>query len=152
MDDSPFTFAKYAQGGTPPEPTTDASPFTFAKYAQQDDPRVTAAQNLSGNQDYNGYCQTFVEKIMGTPKMGATAADAWNNWVDKGSAHPDAAKAPAGSAVYFAPDASNKGAGHVAIADGKGSIIGATDNGVAKYSLTQWTKTTGQKPLGYVTP
>lgn len=151
MDNSAFTDAAFVKN-TAQTPQTSDSAFTDSAFAQPDNETVAKAQALSGNQDYNGWCQSFVEKIQGTPKMGGTAAEAWNNWVKQGKASADYQKAPAGSAVYFAPDASNEGAGHVAIADGKGNIIGATDNGVAKYSVADWMKTTRQQPLGYVVP
>ena len=114
---------------------------------------VTQASSDIGRNDFNGECEAYVEKTLKLPNMGTTAVNAWNNWVDKGKAFADYQKAPAGSLVYFAPDAaSNENAGHVAISDGRGNILGATDNGVQKYKIDDWIKQTGQTPLGYVKP
>jgi hypothetical protein len=110
------------------------------------------ASSKIGNQDENGYCETFAEQMANLPNMGATAADAWDNFVQKGKASADVSKAPGGSLIYFSPDQSNGYAGHVAITDGKGNIIGATYNGVQPDTLENWMNTTGQKPLGYVVP
>lgn len=149
MEDSPFRPINYAPAATTSAPSDSA--FTPIDYGNNN-PVVSKAQQFSGNNDYNGLCETFAEHILGTPAMGPTAAAAWDNWQKQGKAYADPDKAPAGSLVYFAADNSNEDAGHVAISDGKGSIIGATDNGVKKYSLQEWVKQTGQQPLGFVVP
>lgn len=113
---------------------------------------VSAARTYLGKQDFDGLCEVFAEKVTGSPQMGATATDAWNNWLQKGAAYSDYQNAPAGSLIYFAPDNSNGQAGHVAVSDGKGGIVGATYSGVETYGLNDWIKQTGQKPLGYVIP
>lgn len=113
---------------------------------------VVKAKQNEGHQDYNGYCEAFAEKVTGQPKMGGSAAEAWNNYVKKHQAFGDIQNAPAGSLIYFAPDASNEGYGHVAIADGQGNITGATYKGVATHTIADWVKQTGQKPLGFVMP
>lgn len=113
---------------------------------------VSNAQAKVGDPMDKGYCETFVEQMAGTPNMGASAAEAFNNWAAQGKAYQDVTKAPPGSLIYFKADDSNGNAGHVAIADGQGNIIGATYNGVQQTSLKDWISQTGQQPLGYVVP
>jgi len=114
---------------------------------------VSSAQSDQGKQDYNNLCEKFVEQhVYGQTGIFPTAADAWNSYVKDGKAQGGAQNAPAGSMVYFGADKSNGDFGHVAIADGKGNIIGATSNGVQSIPLTDWIKQTGQTPLGFVQP
>jgi cytochrome c5 len=147
---SPFTDSQYAQTASAPS-SQPSSPFTDSQYTQNPDD-VNAARKLSGSQNYDGLCEAFVEKVAGLPNMGASAAQAWDKWVQQGKASSDYHKAPPGSLIYFAPDKSNGGDGHVAITDGKGNIIGATDTGVQAYPLKDWIAMTGQKVLGVVAP
>lgn len=119
-----------------------------------DDTNVSNAQSDIGDQQFNGLCERFVEQnTFGKSGLFSSAADAWQGYSKQGKAYQDDPEnAPAGSMIYFAPDESNSGDGHVGISDGKGNIIAATSRGVAQTPISFWTKMTGQKPLGYVIP
>lgn len=113
---------------------------------------VTNAEENLGNQDYNGYCETFQEKMSGSPEMGTTAAAAWNNYAKQGDAVPSLNSAKAGDLVYFAGDG---GLGHTGIISGKDSqgnitFVSATNNGVENVPVNQWLHSTGQQLLGIV--
>lgn len=110
-----------------------------------------AEENL-GNQDYDGYCETFQEQMSGSPDMGDTAADAWDNYVQKGKAVGGLQDAKAGDLVYFAGDG---GLGHTGIISGKDkngntTFVSATDNGVENLPVNEWLQSTGQQLLGIV--
>jgi hypothetical protein len=100
------------------------------------------------NGSYNGYCQKFVEDTTyGTSGIFPSAVDAWNSISDKVEGLQGV---KSGDLVYFTPDQSNEYNGHVGIYKGNGKFKSATDAGIADYSLEDWTKSTGQKVLGYV--
>jgi len=117
-------------------------------YNNTSSPAVEKARSLVGNTDYNGWCESFVEQMLGLPKMGGSAAEAWNNQLNRAASGISGAKP--GDPIYFAPDASNEGYGHAAIYAGNGKMISATDNGVAETSIADWEKETGQQLLGHV--
>ncbi len=113
---------------------------------------VIQAQQDIGKTDDSGYCQRFAEKVTNSKTHYPSAVDAWNAYVKQGKAFQDITKAPPGSLIYYSPDASNEGFGHVAVTDGKGNQIGATYKGVQQDSVQDWQKSTHQIPLGFVTP
>lgn len=124
------------------------SPLSFL-----DDSNLTRASRDTGDQSYNNYCEKFTEEATyGKSGLFPIAAAAWNHYVSNGQAYGNADKAPAGALIYFAPDQSNFGDGHVGIADGQGGFVSATSAGVKNMSIDDWKKLTGQKPLGYVLP
>lgn len=109
---------------------------------------VQNAASLSGNTDYNGLCEAFVEQEAGLPNMGGSASDAWDNWVGQGKGRTDMQNAKPGDLIYFSDP--NNEAGHTGIYEGNNKFISATDNGVATYDLGDWTALTGQSINGYV--
>lgn len=112
---------------------------------------VTSARSEIGNTDNNGYCERFAEKTtMGKTGLYGSAIEAWNNYAQNGKATSELEKARPGDLIYFNPDVSNQGYGHVGVLTGKGNFISATDNGVQEMPLSDWEKLTGQKPLGIV--
>lgn len=138
-----------------PQTTDSSDPWSaIVNSSPISDNNVSTAQSSEGRQDLNGYCEQFVEDAtFGQNGIFPTAADAWTNYVKSGEAYQgDVTKAPAGSLIYFAPDASNSNEGHTGVLDGKGNMISATDYGVQQISVAQWMQQTGQKPLGYVMP
>lgn len=117
-----------------------------------DDTAVTNAISNVGSQEYNDLCERFAEtQVLGTHGLYPDAATAWNNYVSQGKAY-SGDKAPSGALVYFKPDSSNGGNGHVGISDGNGNIVAATSNGVKFTPISSWTKQTGQSMLGYAIP
>jgi len=117
-----------------------------------EDVSLAEQQAQAKSQDDNGYCQRFVEKITGSKKHYGSAVQAWNDYVKQGKAFADISKAPPGSLLYYAPDAGNRGFGHVAVTDGNGNQIGATYHGVQQDTTQNWLQKTGQTPLGFVMP
>ena len=119
-----------------------------------DDSYVAKAKADQGDQSYNGYCESFAEQVAyGKQNIYGSAAEAWSNYVNSGKARGgDVQKAPKGAMIYFAPDASNWGDGHVGFSDGQGNLVSATSQGVKSIPLNDWIKQTGQTPLGYVIP
>jgi hypothetical protein len=111
---------------------------------------VRNASELTGKDYDSGYCESFVEQAAGIQPQGATALDAWNNFVQNGKAYQNANEAPAGSFIYF--NDPNQPDGHVGISEGNGNFISATYNGVREDNLQDWEKQTGQQPLGYAIP
>jgi hypothetical protein len=90
---------------------------------------ISWARKLLGRQDWNNWCERFVEEAYGTKNVFPTAADAGralvtsrgkNAWRD----------APVGSLLYFAADETNEFNGHAAIYAGNGKMISATPSGV----------------------
>lgn len=131
--------------------TGKMDPITKAigQFSNPDD--VATARAALGDQSYNGLCQKFAEKAAyGKTGLYPTAAAAWNDNVQKGNAYSGLDGAQAGDLVYFAPDGSNGGAGHVGIYSGNNRMTSATYNGVQDDGIDNWKKQTGQRVLGYV--
>jgi hypothetical protein len=86
------------------------------------------ALNQIGSQDYYNLCQRFVEQAYGTGGQYRSAGAAGNalNW----GADPNSADV--GDLVFFKPDASNGGAGHVGIYLGNGEMVSATNKGITR--------------------
>lgn len=138
------------------QPTQPSDPWSdIVNATPTTDANVQTAESGIGRQDRDGLCQQFVEEsTYGKSGIYPTASAAWNSYVKNGQAFQgDVSKAPPGTLIYFAPDASNGNEGHVGIAlNGKGDMISATDNGVEVSNVSDWENATGQKPLGYVKP
>lgn len=105
------------------------------------------AKKYLGEAAYIGYCQSFVEKVSGSGWQGGSAIEAWQNTPNKVSGLQGIQP---GDKVYFSPDASNSGYGHVGVYAGNNQFISATNNGIEKQDLSQWQQNTGQRVLGYV--
>lgn len=112
----------------------------------QDDVQKAIAE--TGNQNYDGWCEAFVEKMNNLPNMGPSAKDAWQNWASQGKARIDTNNMKPGDLIYF-DDPSNP-AGHVGIFEGNNNMVSATYNGVGQNDLNDWQTQTGQQILGYV--
>ena len=110
------------------------------------DPTDVARAKLAlGKQDFNGWCQTFVERATGSGWQGASASDAWNNAKNKVSGLQGVLP---GNPVYFNnPTDPN---GHTGIYEGNNKFISATDNGVQENDINDWQNRTGQTALGYL--
>jgi hypothetical protein len=125
---------------------TDTNSAVFGPATPED---VIKAQKEVGKQEDQGYCEQFVSQLTDQKQWGPTAADAFTNQVKAGVgvADPSLKDAPVGSKVYFAPDDSNGGNGHVGIlVDTKGNFISADYNRVETNNLKTWHQT----PIGYV--
>lgn len=86
-----------------------------------------------GSQNWDGYCELFVENAYGTSGQYPTAQAAYN------ALHTSSSWSPAiGALVWFVPNSGNSYDGHVGMYIGQGYFISATDNGVAIYSLSYW--------------
>ena len=86
------------------------------------------ALNQIGRQDFYNLCQQFIENAYGTTGQYRSAAVAGNalNW------GTDPSQADVGDLVFFRPDASNGGAGHVGIYLGNGEMVSATNKGITR--------------------
>lgn len=143
------------------QPTQDASPSMdssvsdpnpFMDQTPQD--VITARSNNlptnpnTGNADYHGWCQAFVEQVTRSPQKFSSASDAWNNYAQNGQAKSGLDGVKPGDPIYF-QDPSNP-AGHTGIYTGNGKFISATDNGVMEQPLSKWQSETGQQILGFI--
>lgn len=113
---------------------------------------VSSALNDTGDQNYNGWCQAFVEQVGGVrpPTPSASAIEAWNSFSQHGKAVPGTQGLRPGDLIYFSPNTSNNNDGHVGIYQGNNKMVSATDNGVKASDLSQWQQETGQQILGHV--
>ena len=85
------------------------------------------AMSRIGQGGWAGWCERFVENAFGTGGRHASAwAAAQAMMTNPGGAM---ANAPAGTLLFFRPDASNQGFGHVGISLGDGRMVSATNNG-----------------------
>lgn len=84
------------------------------------------ALNQIGRQDYINLCQRFIENAYGTSGQYRSAAVAGNAL----NMNTDPYDADVGDLVFFRPDASNGGAGHVGINIGNGQMVSSTNRGV----------------------
>lgn len=108
----------------------------------------TAGQYL-GTQDYNNFCEAFVEQAtQGHTGVYPSAIQAWLG--QQKQAVQGTQGIQPGDTVYFGADKSNGGYGHTGIYIGNGQFISATYNGVKTADLSKWQQSTGQKLLGYV--
>lgn len=77
-----------------------------------------------GSQAWNGLCEKFIGDMLGTRRYPTAWADALANRTNTGF------NPPPGQLVFFRPDASNQGAGHVGISLGGNRFLSATASGV----------------------
>lgn len=80
---------------------------------------IAWAERLDGSRRYAWYCERFVENAFGTGGLYETA---WDAGLALGL-HDGAA--PRGALVFFRPDPTNHGYGHVGISLGQGRMISA---------------------------
>lgn len=99
---------------------------------------------------YSGLCLKFVDDKQGNTARQPTAIADYQANAQAGNISTSE-KIPANARVYFAPDDSNGGNGHVGISNGDGSFTSATDNGIKTFAIKEWEKYTGQKFIGYST-
>lgn len=97
---------------------------------------------------YAGYCLQWVDDQQGNSNRQPTAYADYQVNAKSGNISTSG-NIPAGARVYFGPDASNGGMGHVGIAGDDGTFTSATDNGVKTYKISDWVKSTGQSLLGW---
>lgn len=108
----------------------------------------TASQYL-GTNDYNNYCEAFVEQsVYGKTGMYPSAIDAWV--AQQKQAVQGSQGIQPGDTVYFSANKGNGGYGHTGIYIGNNQFISATYNGVQTNDLSKWQQSTGQQLLGYV--
>lgn len=147
--DSQTIFDKYLNTDTSSQDNSLDTKQTFLdKYLQPQD--ISNAKQDLGDQSFAGWCESFAEKMAGKPNMGKSASEAWDNFVSQGKAQTDLGNIQPGNLIYFAPDESNQGDGHVGIYEGDNKFISATYAGVQEWDLNDWQKQTGQQILGYV--
>lgn len=139
-------------------PPIDSSSNTPAMQAilNQNPQDVQNANADQGRQDLNGWCEAAVEKWANLPQEGGTASQAWDNWVQKGKAYTGLNGAQPGDLLYFGANDGNSNEGHAAMYEGKDSagndiMISATDNGVQRDDVNQWSQNVAPL-LGYVHP
>ena len=100
---------------------------------------------------YAGYCLQWVDDQQGN--KGARQQTAYADFQQNQAAGNISTKGtpPKGARVYFAPNDTNGGMGHVGISTGNGNFTSATDNGVQTFNIQQWDKYAGQDYIGYST-
>lgn len=94
---------------------------------------IAWAKSQVGSQRWNGYCEVFVENAFNTQYQFASAQDAYNRLHVATTGAP-----PIGALVWFKPNASNGGFGHVGIYLGNNQYISATYSGVVVRDMTAW--------------
>jgi cell wall-associated NlpC family hydrolase len=97
------------------------------------DRAIAWAINQQGRQDWDGYCEAFVEIAYGTRYQYGSAQAAYNALHTSNDTSPDI-----GALVWFSPNAGNGGYGHVGIYIGQNQFISATDVGVKIMDLSYW--------------
>ena len=102
--------------------------------------------------NYAGYCLKWVDDQTGKSNRQPTAYADYQTNVQAGNINTSTSDIPKGARVYFAPDSSNGGMGHVGLSNGDGTFTSATDNGIQTFGLSDWEKYAGQKYLGYANP
>lgn len=136
---------------TPPQDPGVAPAALTALRAGANPEVLDKAKKYLDSQDFIGLCERYVEKVTkGVTGLYSSAIDAFNKQKDQ--VRTDFQNMPAGSQIFYAPDQSNQGYGHTAIALGNGRQIGAQNNGVKESDIAQWQKATGQQILGYLPP
>lgn len=114
--------------------------------AGADPQNLAMAKSQLGRKEYIGYCQAFVEAASGGGWKGSSATDAWNRQQD--TAVQGLGGVQPGDKVYFNnPKDPN---GHVGIMDRGNQFVSATDNGIEENDIGDWSKRTGEQPLGYI--
>lgn len=94
------------------------------------------ARQQLGSQQWDGYCEQFVENAFGTTGRYASAYTASQALMTAPGG--SLADAPRGAVVFFRRDASNGNFGHVGIATGGGEFISATNSGVTIAGPTRY--------------
>src|SRR5215471_18181811 len=89
------------------------------------------ALNQLGAQNYHNLCERFIENAYGTSSRYASAAAASGDLMN----NTDPSQADVGDLVFFRPDASNGGYGHVGIYLGNGEMVSATNGGITRDSI-----------------
>lgn len=103
---------------------------------------------------YNGYCQQFVDDVIGTPPQNRapSASAAWNNYSQTGQGIQGTKGMQPGDIIYF--NDPNDPNGHVGIFSGGDKFISATQENpnkpVQNHTIKGWTDLTGDSILGYV--
>jgi Prophage tail length tape measure protein/NlpC/P60 family len=78
-----------------------------------------------GSQAWNGLCEKWIGDMFGSRRYPTAWADALANTTNPRQFNP-----PPGQLVFFRPDASNQGAGHVGVSLGGNKFLSATAAGV----------------------
>lgn len=99
--------------------------------------------------NYAGYCLQWVDDQTGNSNRLPNAYADYQAKAQSGNIQTGTDNIPKGARVYFAPDSSNGGMGHVGLSNGDGTFTSATDNGIKTFDIPDWEKYTGQKYLGY---
>lgn len=101
---------------------------------------------------YAGLCLQYVDDKQGNPNRLPTAYADYEARAQAGLINQSEKNIPSGARVYFAPDDSNGGAGHVGIANSNNTFTSATDNGIKTFSIADWEKYTNQRFIGWAPP
>lgn len=115
-------------------------------------------QTVDPSAIWNGLCEAWAEtQAFGKHGLFPSASAAAQHFAQSGQLHQNPQATKQGDLVYFAPDSSNSGFGHVGLISGYDKngaplMTSATYNGVKQYSLPDWVKGTGQKVVGFVSP
>jgi hypothetical protein len=121
------------------------------------DSSVATATNMANDptsSKYNGFCQQFVDDIIGTPAQNRqpSASSAWSNYAQTGKAVQGTQGIKPGDIIYF--NDPNDPNGHVGFYTGGDSFISATQQDpqhpVKTQSLKGWQDLTGDSVLGFV--
>ena len=115
-------------------------------------PILKNAEQIGQKNDpsYRGYCQKFVDDALGLPypRTGKESAiSAWDTAPNKVESLNGVKK---GDLIYFQDPTGKEPDGHVGIYEGGNQFYSARDDGIKSDTITNWDKTTGQVPLGYI--
>lgn len=135
-----------------------AEPTDSTGYFPKLDPTDVTNANIVGEKPesakYNGYCQQFVDDVIGTPPQSRapSASAAWSNYLQQGQGVQGVNGIQPGDLVYFQDP--NDPDGHVGIYSGGDKFISATQvdpkKPVQNQSFKAWNDLTGDQILGYV--
>jgi hypothetical protein len=133
-------------GGAPPAMAAGGAGVNDAYPRKHASEWLARAEGMRGNQDYNGWCEMFVEQMAGLPVMGGTALDAWTAWAAQGRGKAGQYPQVPGDLVYFRYGKT----GHVGFYAGAGQFISALDDGVREMSMSEYAQYNEAPYLGYV--
>lgn len=145
------TKAKNALMSTPSNSTSNAAK-AMALLQPESKSTITQVGKAIQTPAYAGYCLQYVDDKTGNSQRQPTAYADYQANQAAGNIDTSMKDIPKGARVYFAPNATNGGMGHVGLSNGDGSFTSATDNGVQTFNIKDWEQYADQQFIGYAPP